>query len=253
MLIPGNETSSMGLPQAGILANKKLRRKLAPFGYYECVKTQGLWKHESWPLAFTLVVDNFGVKYESKDDVDHLIASIKSTNKLTKDWTGNLYCGISLDWDYINQTVDTSMPGYIKKKLQEYNHVLPGCMQACQHSPEPKKFGANAQTPLAVDSSLLLNEKGLKRVQKIIGSILYYARAVDITVLIALSAITVEQTKATVKTMGRCIQLLDYLASNSEVKVRYYASNMVINIHLDASYLLETKARSRPCGHFFMG
>jgi hypothetical protein len=36
-----------GLPQTGILANKKLRRKLAPFGYYECVKTPGLWKHES--------------------------------------------------------------------------------------------------------------------------------------------------------------------------------------------------------------
>jgi hypothetical protein len=68
----------------------------------------------------------------------------------------------------------------------------------------------NAQTPLEVDSSLVLNDKGIKRVQKIVGSILYYARAVDMTVLMALSAITVEQTKATVKTMGKCIQLLDY-------------------------------------------
>jgi hypothetical protein len=94
-------------------------------------------------------------------------------------------------------------------------------MQACPYSPEPKKFGADAQTPLAVDSSLLLDEKGLKRVQKIVGSILYYARAVDMTVLMALSAIAVEQTKVTAKTLGRCIQLLDYLASNSEGKVRY--------------------------------
>ena len=46
----------------------------------------------------------------------------------------------------------------------------------------------------------------------------------------ALSAITVEHTKATVKTMGRCIQLLDYLASNSEAKIRYYASDMVMYI-----------------------
>jgi hypothetical protein len=36
-----------GLPQAGILANKCLRRKLAPFGYYESVKTPGLLQHES--------------------------------------------------------------------------------------------------------------------------------------------------------------------------------------------------------------
>jgi hypothetical protein len=185
--------------------------------------------------------------------VDHLIASIKSTYKLTKDWMGNLYCGISLDWDYINRTVDISMPGYIKKKLQEYNHVLPGRMQACPYSPDSKKFGADAQTPLAVDSSPLLDEKGLKRVKKIVGSILYYARAVDMTVLMALSAIAVEQTKATAKTMGRCIQLLDYLASNSEAKVRYYTTDMVMNIHSDAPYLSETKAHSRACGHFFMG
>jgi hypothetical protein len=150
------------------LANKKLRQKLAPFGYHKCVDTPGLWKHESRPLTFTLVVDDFGVKYENKEDADHLIASIKSTYKLTKDWTGNLYCGISLDWDYINQTVDISMPGYIKKKLQEYNHILPGRMQACPYSPEPKKFGANAQTPLEVDSSPVLNEKGIKQVQKLL-------------------------------------------------------------------------------------
>jgi hypothetical protein len=55
------------------------------------------------------------------------------------------------------------------------------------------------------------------------------------------------------KTMGRCIQLLDYLVSNLEVKVRYYASNMIMNIHLDASYLSETKVHSRACGNFFGG
>ncbi len=47
--------------------------------------------------------------------------------------------------------------------------------------------------------------------------------------------------------------ILDYLASNSEAKVRYYASDMIMNIHLDASYLSETKLRSRACEHFFMG
>jgi hypothetical protein len=39
-------------------------------------------------------------------------------------------------------------------------------------------------------------------VQKIVGSILYYARAVDMTVLIALSSITVEQTKVMERTMA---------------------------------------------------
>jgi hypothetical protein len=84
------------LSQAGILANKKLRRKLAPFGYFKSVNTRSLWYHESRPISFTLVLDNFGVKYRSQDNVDHLIFSIKKTYKLTKDWTGNLYCEITL-------------------------------------------------------------------------------------------------------------------------------------------------------------
>ena len=80
-----------GLPQAGILANKRLRRKLAPFGYYENTNTPGLWSHKSRPIAFILVVDDFGVKYATQDDINHLITSLKSTHKLTEDWTGNLY------------------------------------------------------------------------------------------------------------------------------------------------------------------
>ncbi len=85
-----------GLPQAGILANKQLRRKLAPFGYYESTNTPGLWWHESRPLTFTLIGDNFGVKFVNKADVDHLISSIKKMYTLTEDWMGNLYCGITL-------------------------------------------------------------------------------------------------------------------------------------------------------------
>ena len=58
-----------GLPQAGILANKKLKRKLEPFGYHECNNTPGLWYHKTRNIIFTLVVDDFGVRYVDKNDV----------------------------------------------------------------------------------------------------------------------------------------------------------------------------------------
>jgi hypothetical protein len=64
-----------------------------------------------------------------------------------------------------------------------------------------------------------LNKKGIKQVHQIVGSILYYARAVDMTVLMALSMIAIDQTKATKKMMVKCTQLLDYLANHSEAKV----------------------------------
>ncbi len=73
------------LPQAGILANKRLRRKLEPFGYYKSTNTTGLWRHKSQPLTFTLVVDDFGVKFVDKANVHHLILSIKTTYTLTED------------------------------------------------------------------------------------------------------------------------------------------------------------------------
>jgi hypothetical protein len=78
-------------------------------------------------------------------------------------------------------------------------------------------------------------------------------RAVDMTVLMALSTITSKQTKASEKTLEKFTQLLDYLASNSDAKVHYYESDMVLNIHSNTSYLLEAKARSCTCSHFFMG
>ena len=66
-----------GLLQVGILANKLLRKRLAPKGYYECKQTPGFWQHITRPILFTLVVDDFGVKYTNKADFDHLIECLK--------------------------------------------------------------------------------------------------------------------------------------------------------------------------------
>ena len=179
-------------------------------------------------------------------------------NIFTHQWspkTGQekFYCGIALEWDYENGDVDISMPGYIKKKMQEYGHIMPKQLQPCPYSSEPKKYGSEAQAPLPPDATPKLDAKGVKRVQTIIGSILYYARAADMTVFMAISSITMEQMKAMERTLARCTQLLDYLAGHADAKVCYHASNMIMNIHSDASYLSEEKACSRSCGNFSWG
>jgi hypothetical protein len=230
-----------GLPHAGILANKCLRQKLTPFGYYESTNTPGLWLHNTRPILFTLVVDNFGDKYVNSDNVQHLIVSITKKNySLTKNWTGDLYCGMKLEWGYVNRTVDTLMSGCVKKKLQEYGHIKPKKLQTCPYSPEPKKFGTEAQAPLPPDISSKLDAKGIKCVQQIFGSILYYARAIDMMVLKALSSIAVEQTKTSTKTMARCTQLLDHLSHNTD---GFHTSDMILSIHSNASYLLNSDSR----------
>jgi len=83
-----------------------------------------LWRHTTRPITFSLVVNNFGIKYVGKEHADHLIQCLKEKYKLTEEWTGNLYCGITLEWNYDARTLDISMPGYIKKQLLKYKHIM---------------------------------------------------------------------------------------------------------------------------------
>ena len=70
-------------------------------------------------------------------------------------------------------------------------------------------------------------------------------RAIDLTILYALSAIAPEQAKPTKQALARVQQLLDYMATNSNAVVRFYASDMILNLHSDSSYLLAGQGRSR--------
>jgi hypothetical protein len=72
-----------------------------------------------------LVVDDFGVKYVGKEHVEHLIKCIKETYEVIEDWTGDLYCGITLKWNYVDRWLGISVPGYIKKLLLKYKHCMP--------------------------------------------------------------------------------------------------------------------------------
>ena len=75
-----------------------------------------------FPIAFTLVVDDFGVKYANKKNADHLVTTLKVKYKISEDWTGSLYCGIDIRWNYTNRTLDLGTPEYIKTQLQLYKH-----------------------------------------------------------------------------------------------------------------------------------
>jgi hypothetical protein len=80
-----------GLKQAGLLSNQLLQTRLAPFGYYPERHTPGLWLHKTRPTSFTLVVDDFTVKYVGKQHAEHLRDSLSQTYELTTDWTATVY------------------------------------------------------------------------------------------------------------------------------------------------------------------
>jgi hypothetical protein len=89
--------------------------------------------------------------------------------------------------------------------------------------------------------------------KKVTGSVLYYARAADLIVLMPLNDIATEQTKETEKTQAATNRLLDYLATHPDATIRYHASDMILHIHSNASYLSVSNSRSRLRGLFFLG
>ena len=66
-----------GLKQAGAIAHIRLTKYLNAHGYYQARYTPSLWKHATLPISFTLVVDDFGMKYIGKQAPLHLIATLK--------------------------------------------------------------------------------------------------------------------------------------------------------------------------------
>jgi hypothetical protein len=113
-------------------------------------------------------------------------------------------------------------------------------------------YGAKTQYATK-DETPSLTAKQCLTIQKVTGFVLYYARAVDLTVLMPLNDISTEQTKVTEKTQAATSQLLYYLATHPEALIRYNASDMILHIHINASYLSVSNAQSRLGGLFFLG
>ena len=82
------------LPQVEKIANDKLKLHLAKFAYKPAPITPGLWRYQTRPLQFSLVVDDFGIKYERQEDITHLLDALKTIYKISEDWDRTLYCGL---------------------------------------------------------------------------------------------------------------------------------------------------------------
>ena len=101
-----------GLPQEILLANKPLQKWFAVYRFCPAPQTQGLWRNDTHPIQFTLMVDDFVIKYERKEDSQFLLDALnKKYEAVLGYWEGNIFFGINMYWGYENITVDISIPG----------------------------------------------------------------------------------------------------------------------------------------------
>jgi hypothetical protein len=181
------------------------------------------------------------------------MACIRKNYNISSDCNGAAYCGLTLDWDYKKRTVDLSMPGYIKAALHKYQHPAPARPEHAPHTWNPPMYGAKTQFVNDETTSPALSNKDVKKLQQLMGTLLYYARAVDTTSIMRINLLASEQSNATKFTAHKVIKLLNYCNTHPETKIRYHASDMILHIHSDASYLSENEAKSRAGGFFYMG
>jgi hypothetical protein len=188
-----------GLPQSGSNSHDELKEPLNKEGYFKSPLVPALWKHKTRPTQFVLIVDGFGIKYFKKEDLDHLIDTLKKYYDLKVDPKGKELVKIELDWDYKNKKVHLSMKPYLNKSLRQFDNVVP---TKCQHSLYPHvepKYGAKQQFA-EYDESEPVGDEEKKHIQKLNGKFIWYGRGVDGTVLTPLSAIAAKQSNPTVNT-----------------------------------------------------
>ena len=125
-----------GLVQAGIIEHEALKEKLKPYRYAPAIITQGLWTNQYRDINFTLVVDDLGIKYRNKKNVNHLVSAPQTKYEVTKYFKRGIDCGITLKCNYTVIKMAISMSGYVKDTILKFQHTAP---TRPQHSPHQCK------------------------------------------------------------------------------------------------------------------
>jgi hypothetical protein len=156
---------------------------------------------------------------------------------------GSKYLGMTININRKERHVTLTMPGYIEKLLKRVrpNGTKGSHTPARYQPPQIKHVGAQKAT---VDTSPFASEEDKKLLQSVLGTLLYYSRAVDPSICTAVHELGSVQSQPTINDMDKMEKLLQYTSTHQNIGIRYFASCMLLNMMSDASYLSRPKARS---------
>jgi hypothetical protein len=245
-----------GLKQSGRICRERLVAHLATFGYLSDPVVPTTFRHQERNTSFTLVVDDFAVKVDATDpsNAEHLIAALRQKYKVKVDMEAKKYIGVTLTWQYDGRrAVTLSMPGYVAKSLERF-HVVRGPTRV--DSPMRHTERRNTRGPQRAheaDTSAPGTPADTERLQQIVGTYLYLARCVDGLATIAINTLSSAQSRPTAQVMQDADLLLQYFAWHQDPSLTFYASDMHLFAHTDASFAGESAARSRIGAAYMIG
>jgi hypothetical protein len=182
----------------------------------------------------------------------YLLDILKKFHGIQYNMAGNKFSGMNIEWNYAARRCHISVPSYISSLLLKYKHPHPAKPWLSQYKCLSIAYGSKLHITLDPDTLELLDANRKRRIQEIVGSLLYYAWAVDNKLLVALSTITAHQAKATVATEQAVNLLLDYVATYPNDGIVYHVSNTILCAHTDAGFLNKTNSCSRAGAHTYL-
>jgi hypothetical protein len=241
-----------GLKDAGALSKAKLDKILLAAGYSENKIVPCLYKHATNGVSFVLVVDDFAVKYLKDDSLNHLVNTLKDAGyELSVDLKASKFCGLDIKYNKREGWIEISCKGYVDKVLHRFRHRKFKKESSPMVYVTPN-FGEKIQMAKD-DPADTMSPAAILEAQQIIGCVLWYSRMVDAPTLTAVTKCASQLGEARISLEPKLDRLLGHLAAFPNNCVRYYASDMVFRTFSDASYLSETKSRSRAGAYGYFG
>jgi hypothetical protein len=180
--------------------------------------------------------------WHNQEDIDHLLRTLTILYQVKVNWLGTKYLGMTIDIDRKARHVTLTMPNYVDKLLQRVRpNGIKGASTPATYTP-PNYSNPGAQKA-NIDESAPATETQKKLLQSVIGTLLYYSRAVDPSICTAVHELGSVQSKPTENDMLKMERLLQYMSTHRNNGIRFYASNMLLQSLSDASYLCRPRAR----------
>jgi hypothetical protein len=232
-----------GFPQAGFHANNQLVAHLQQHGYLQ-TSTPSLFRHITDNIAFCLVVDDFGIKYSNIADFHKLVDCLALLYHVKATPNATSFLGLTLDYDTGIRALTISMPEYIPALLQLHRPLGVRLASSPSIYIPPKYDGSSAPQMTPEDTSPPASAAQKKELQEVIGSLLYYARILDHSLLPTVTYLACFQASPTLATMAAMERLLGYCAKRPNATQVIRPSPMLLKIFSDASYLNRPKSGS---------
>ena len=161
---------------------------------------------------------------------------------------GKQFYSFKFDWNYDAGYVDIKTTNDVSDALYSFQHTPPSQPQYSPHDHNPIRYRKKHHHSKGPDLSKNVNKKETKDVQSVVGAFLYYARAIDSTMLPSLNEISGKKPQPTQETMKKSKQLMDFVATYPNSYILIHASDMILMIDTYSANLVMPKAQSLLAG-----